>query len=335
MTAIHPITTQTTPAGVPRKRVLVLTYSQTGQLSAVVERIVAPLRAEGADVIIDVHVETLRPRSPFPFPWPILRFFDAFPECAHLDPAPLQPITLKGDEEFDLVILSYQVWFLAPSQPAVAFLRSPEGRRLLAGKPVVTVIACRNMWLMAQEKMKSLLADAGARLIDNVVLTDTAPTMATLVTTPRWMLTGRRDAFLGLPPAGIEAGEIARCSRFGHALRDALAAGRERQTAPLLSGLRAVQADPRLLFAEKAATRSFFVWGKLIRAIGAPGAAARRPFLLLYLVFLVTMILTVVPLSLLVQAAIRPLAGNFLAAHKAYYEYPSGSGIERMTIDDR
>jgi hypothetical protein len=238
------------------KRVLVIGFSQTGQLSAVIDRIVAPLKEDGA---ISVHLETLQPVKPFPFPWPILPFFDAFPECAHLDPAPLQPLSLKGDEDFDLVIVSYQVWFLAPSQPIVAFLRSPEAKRLLAGKPVVTVIACRNMWLMAQEKMKRLLSDVGARLIDNVVLTDTASTMATLVTTPRWVLTGRRDAFFGLPPAGVSADEIARCCRFGRALRDALKADREQGEAPLLAGLQAVQADPRLLFSEKAATRSFFV----------------------------------------------------------------------------
>ena len=314
---------------------LVVCYSQTGQLSSVVDRIVAPLRAAGEDLRIAVHVEPLQPQQAFPFPWPVLRFFDAFPESAHLDPAPLRPLSLTGDEDFDLVIVSYQVWFLAPSQPVVAFLRSPTGRRLLAGKPVITVIACRNMWLMAQEKMKGLLQDLGARLIDNVVLTDTAPTLATLVTTPRWLLTGRRDAFLGLPPAGIPVTEIARCERFGHALRDALRDGRERGTAPLLTGLQAVQANPRLLVSERAGTRSFFVFGKLIRLAGGPGSLRRAPLVLAYIFFLLALILTVVPLSLLVQALIRPLLGNFLAARKAYFELPSGSGTERLPIYDR
>lgn len=325
-----PNTLAATPA---RKRVLVVTYSQTGQLAAVVDRILAPLRAAGDD--IDVVVETLKPQQSFPFPWPILRFFDAFPECAHLDPAPLQPLTLNGGESFDLVILSYQVWFLAPAQPIVAFLRTPQAKRLLAGKPVVTVIACRNMWLMAQEKMKRLLDEAGARLIDNIALTDTAPTLATLITTPRWMLTGRRDAFLGLPPAGVSADDIARCSRFGHALRDALREDRERGSAPLLSGLKAVDVDPRLLFTEKAATRSFFVWGKLIRLAGRSGAPQRLPLVLAYIVFLIALIITVVPVSLLIQTLVRPLLGKVLARRKAYFELPSGSGAERMNAYER
>lgn len=314
---------------------LVITYSQTGQLSAIVERIIAPLREMDSAVSIDIHVETLRPQRPFPFPWSLLRFIDAFPECAHLDPGPLQPLTLSGDEHFDLVILSYQVWFLAPSQPVVAFLRSPEGQRLLAGKPVVTVIGCRNMWLMAQEKMKGLLHAVGARLIDNVVLTDTAHTLATLVTTPRWVLTGKRDAFLGLPPAGVNVREIARCSRFGYALRDALLENRERGNAPLLSGLQAVQVDPRLLFSEKAATRGFFVWGKLIRLAGPPGSPWRIPLMITYLAFVLMIIITVVPISLLVQNLTRPLLANFLAARKAYFEQPSGAGTERLSLYER
>jgi len=322
----------------PRKRVLVVSYSQTGQLAAVVRQIVAPLiesDSAGEASCIEVHHEILRPLNPYPFPWPILRFFDAFPESAHLDPAPLQPLTLQGDEDFDLVVLSYQVWFLAPSQPVVAFLKTPEAKRLLAGKPVVTVVGCRNMWMQAQEKMKALLTRLEARLIDNVVLTDNAPTLATLVTTPRWLLTGRRDSFLGLPPAGIAANDIARCRRFGLALRDALEQDREREGRPLLSGLQAVQADPRLLVSERAGTRSFFLWGKLLRAAGAPGSLIRLPLVVLYILFLVALIVTVVPLSLLLQTLIRPLIGNYLAARKAYYELPSGSGVERMTVYDR
>lgn len=319
--------------GEPRgKRVLVVCYSQTGQLASVVDSIVAPLRQGGA---VEVQVETLRPRCEFPYPWPLLRFFDAFPESAHLAPGELQPPALAGDEDFDLVIVAYQVWFLAPSQPVVAFLRHPLAARLLAGKPVVTVVACRNMWLAAHEKMQALLAAIGARHLDNVVLTDTAPTLATLVTTPLWLLTGRRQPLRALPPAGVAPREIARCARFGHALRDALRQDRERGTAPLLAGLGAVVARPELLASERAGTRSFYLWGKLLRRAGPPGAAARQPLLLLYMIFLVAIIVSVVPLSLALQALLRPLLGARLAALKLAFERPSGSGTERLAEYER
>lgn len=329
MTANPP--TSATSAAATNKQVLVLSYSQTGQLTNIVESLLAPMRA---DPRITIRVETLAPQPPFPFPWSLWRFLDAFPESAHLKPAPLAPLSLTGDETFDLVILPYQVWFLAPSQPITAFLQHPLAARLLRDKPVVTVIACRNMWLFAQEKTKVMLAGLGACLIDNVVFTDRAHTMATLLTTPLWMLTGKRRVVPGLAPAGIDAADIAGAARFGRALRQALGEDRERAGRPLLCGLRAVEANPRLWFSERAATRSFLLWGILLRAAGVPGSWPRKPLLALYLVFLVTLVFTVVPISLAIQFLIRPLLSQRLARLKREFELPSGSGDERLSQYD-
>lgn len=321
------LNTTESPAVRPVKRVLVLNYSQTGQLAEVSSRIIEPLQS---DPSISVHVETLRPERPYPFPWTFFTFLDAFPESAHLVPPPLQPLTLTGEEEFDLVILPYQVWFLAPSLPVTAFLKHPIARRLLAGRPVVTVIACRNMWIQAHEKMKVMLRDCGARLLDNVVLVDPSPTMASLWTTPFWLLSGDKRFVRFLPPAGIDAATIHAARRFGLALRDALHGNKELGAEPMLTGLKAVDSDPHLLFSEKAATRSFFIWGKLLRAVGRPGQLRRYPFLILYVVFLITLILTVVPFSLLMQRLLRPLLRQRFAALKQQFDAPSGSGTERM-----
>jgi hypothetical protein len=313
----------------PIKRVLVLSYSQTGQLTEITRRILAPLEQDGR---VAVHVETLRPVKPYPFPWDFFSFLDAFPEAAHMVPPPLQPLSLTGEENFDLVILPYQVWFLAPSHPITAFLKHPLAKKILAGKPVVTVIACRNMWMLAQEKMKGLLSTCGARLLDNIVFVDPSPTMASLLTTPLWMWTGKRQAFKMLPPAGVDAPSILASRRFGLALRDALHNDEERGTAPLLTGLRAANSDPHLLVSEKAATRSFYIWGKLLRAVGKPGQLRRYPFLILYVIFLITLVLTVVPLSLLIQSLLRPFMRRRFAALKQQFDLPSGSGAERMSL---
>ncbi|HEX5682873.1 MAG TPA: dialkylresorcinol condensing enzyme [Ideonella sp.] len=320
------------PAQTTSKKILVVQYSQTGQLQAVADELLAPLRADSR---FEIHTETLAPLKPFPFPWPFFRFFDAFPESAHMVPPPLKPLSLTGDERFDLVILPYQVWFLAPSQPVTAFLKDPAVRRVLHGTPVVTLIACRNMWLLAQEKLKSLLADAGARLIDNVVLTDPGPTLATFITTPRWLLSGRKGPIWGMSAAGLNEGQIRGARRFGLALRDALAADRERGTAPLLAGLGAVQVDPKLYASEKAGSRSFYLWGHLLRAAGAPGSWQRVPLLALYVTFLVTAIIAVVPLSLAVQALLRPFMGRWLADIQQRFEQPSGSSTERCALYDQ
>lgn len=310
------------------KKVLVVYYSQTGQLTRVVRSVCGPLeRSEG----VEVRYECLQPQQPYPFPWPFFRFLDTFPESVYLCPPRLKPLSLQGDEEFDLVILAYQVWFLSPSLPTTAFLQSETGQRLLEGRPVVTLIACRNMWLMAQEKVKTLLSRAGARLLDNVALVDRGSSLLTFITTPRWMLTGNKGSSEGLlPPAGVAERDIAEASRFGRALREALAEDRELGTEPLLTGLGAVEVDVRLIPSEKIGSRSFMIWGRLLRKLGPGGSTARKPVLFVYVVFLVSLILTVVPVTMVLRTLLRPLMKQHLLAQKSYFEQPSGSATTRV-----
>lgn len=63
---------------------------------------------------------------------------------------------------------------------------------MLKDTPVITLIGCRNMWLMAQEKVKKLLAESEAKLIGNVVKVDQSNDWASFITTPLWMLTGKK-----------------------------------------------------------------------------------------------------------------------------------------------
>lgn len=308
------------------KRILVAHYSQTGQLGRLVDAVCAPL---AADPGIKLSRHALEPLRPYPFPWPLLRFFDEFPESVWLDPPALRPLAEEDGGGYDLVILAYTVWFLSPCPPVTAFLKSEAGRRVLADTPVVTLIGCRNMWLLAQEEVKKLLAAVGARHCDNIVLTDSVPSLGSFVTTPRWMLTGRADGVFGLPRPGIYPEDIAAAARFGRAMRDALNAGAE-PGQPMLRGLRAAVVDDRLIASERVGRRSFLAWGALIRMLGPQGSWLRKPVLCVYICFLVAMILTVVPLTLALRALLRPLAARRLERLRQYYEQPSGSGTERM-----
>ena len=310
------------------KRLLVVEFSQTGQLTAVLDSLLAPLLA--ADSGVTVHRERLHPEPDYPFPWPFWRFLDQFPETVAQEPVALAPLAVAPDAAFDLVILGYPIWYLSPPPPLVAFLRSEAGRRLLRDRPVVTVTACRNMWLMAQEDVKALLREAGARHNDHVALVDPGSALASFVTTPRWMWTGRKDTFLGFPPAGVSTDQINGCRRFGLALVAALARDEERSNGPLLHGLRACTVDARLIASEKVGKRSFRIWSRLLRACGRPGAPLRRVGLACYLVFLLTMIVTVVPLTMLLKLALRPLLQRKLAALQTFFEQPSGSGDARL-----
>lgn len=305
------------------KSVLLIQYSQSGQLSDVAGHIIAPL-LEAPD--IEVTVETLKPVTPYPFPWPVLRFFDTFPEAVYLDAPPMQPLAVDTAKRFDLVILAYQVWFLSPSLPVTGFLKSDAAKKLLRDTPVVTVIACRDMWLMAQEQVKALLVARGARLVGNVALVDEAGTMGSFLATPLWVLTGNKGPRLGglIPRAGVKPEQIVNSRRFGDRMREVLARG-GRIDERLLQHLGAVRVNERLIASEKTARRSFLVWGKLLRSLGRQGSFSRKPVLLVYILFLVTLILTFLPLSMLVKALLAPLTRERIAEQKAYFGRPSGA----------
>jgi hypothetical protein len=310
------------------KKVLAVYYSQTGQLTRAIKSICAPLESTPG---IEVVYECLQPVEAYPFPWSFFQFLDVFPESVYLDPPALQPLSDAANEEYDLILIAYQVWFLSPALPITAFMQSAQGKRLLQGKPVITVIACRNMWLMAQEKMKQLIAAAQGRLLDNIALVDSGSSLLTFITTPRWLLSGNKGRSDGwLPVAGVSEQEIAASARFGRALAQALEQGLERGDAPLLQGLRAVTIDSRLLPSEKIGTRSFMLWGKLLRWVGKSGSPARKPVLFVYVVFLVSLIITVVPVTMLLRTLFRPLMRKSLARQQEYFEQPSGSAETRI-----
>lgn len=313
-----------------KKRVLVLGYSQTGQLSRLVDSIVEPL-AEHEE--IEVIRQGIEPAKPFPFPWPFLHFFNIFPETVYEVPIELKPLDIADDEPFDLVILAYQVWFLSPSLPVSSFLNSARAERLLKDKPVITVIGCRNMWLMAQEKVKARLSAIGARLIDNVVLTDAAHSAFTFVSTPVWVLTGHKGPFLGglIPKAGIPENEIAAAGRFGRAIASQLPRGKS-EPRSMLQGLGAVKVQERLIASETIAHRSFRIWGKLLRRVGDQDSLLRKCVLVVYILFLISMILTVVPLSALLKRLFAPLLSKRTAAQKTYYAAPSGEAADEMKL---
>jgi hypothetical protein len=309
------------------KKILFVQYSQTGQLTNIVNSVSKPLIDSPH---CDVTILNIAPLEPYPYPWTFFKFFDVFPECVYLDPPALAPIELDADERFDLVIIAYQVWFLAPALPITGFIKSDIARAILKDTPVITLIGCRNMWAMAQQTMKQMLEKAGACLLDNVVLVDQGSALASFITTPRWLLTGKKGPFWGFPEAGVSDADISNACRFGLAIEAALRSDQERLQLPLLTGLQAVQAEVSHIKSEKIGYRSFRIWGKLVRKAGQPGDTLRKPILLIYLVFLIIMIITVVPVNMVLQRLLYPFRKKQYLTMKHQYELPSGSDSERL-----
>ncbi|MBW6520350.1 MAG: dialkylresorcinol condensing enzyme [Desulfoarculaceae bacterium] len=301
------------------KKILILYYSQSGQLKRVLDTLVAPL--EQCDEV-QCDYRQIQPLRPYPYPWSFYAFFNVFPEAVYLDGCEVEPV--KAEEKYDLIVLGYTSWFLSPSIPVTGFLQTIQAKRLFKDTPVVTVIACRDMWLMAQEKMKSLLAGLGARLIDNVVLTDQGKSLYTFVTTPRWMLTGKKDAFWFFPKAGVAEEAIGAASRFGERLCAALHNNEEQHKGPLLANMGAVNVNGKLIATERIAHRSFLIWSTLIKKAGPPNSPGRNIVITIYALFLLILVATVVPLNMLLRKIIYPFRKKAIEAAVSSYEQPSG-----------
>ena len=303
-------------------KVLVIHYSQTGQLTKIADSIVKPLQNDD-EIMVDYL--NLKPEKEYPFPWPFLTFFHIFPECVKMTPQPMKVVE-PAHSDYDLIILTYQVWFLSPSLPISSFMQSPQANKLLNNKPVITVIGCRGMWLSAQEKMKQLLKNVNANLIDNVVLSDECGTGFSFLATPLWMFTGKKKPVSWVPAAGIAEKEIIDASRFGIAIKKSInnLPNTQQLQHSVLKGLGAVKVNERFIASERVGQHSFKIWSKILTALGPMHSKRRSCGLIIYVLFLLTLIITVVPITAIIKKLIAPLTRKKIAKQKAYFAEPSG-----------
>lgn len=277
------------------KKVLVVQYSQSGQLTDIVASILEPLTKVNAARITTI---TLSPQPAYPFPWSTQEFCDVFPESVAGEPCSLAPLDLPKDQRFDLVILAYQVWYLAPSIPMQSFLQSSAAERLLKGTPVLTVIGCRNMWLLAQERVKRRIHQLGGHLVGNIVLGDRASNLVGVATIAYWMLTGRKDRLWGVfPRPGVDDADIRAASRFGFIIRRALQRDIRSLDQQVLNAVGAVRVEPSYIIFEKRIQKIFTIWSRFIRKKGGPGAPARQRRVSCFFYYLLVAIVVLAPLA--------------------------------------
>lgn len=173
------------------KNVLVVYYTQSGQLLKIAQNVVQELEKSSE---VSVYYNKIKPFNDYNFPWKKDSFFDAFPESFLQIPCDLEETNSEVlSKKYDLVILAYQIWYLTPSIPINSFLKSDEAKVLLKDTPVITVIGCRNMWIQAQEKMKVLLNNVQAKLVGNIVLIDRHINHVSVITIEKWMFSGKKD----------------------------------------------------------------------------------------------------------------------------------------------
>lgn len=298
-----------------KQRILVLYYSQTGQLRQILDSLVSDIKDS---VIIDYA--TIEPVTPFPFPWTAHTFFDAMPETVERIPIPVKP--LPGNvmaADYDLIVFGYQPWFLNPSQPINSFLKSGDAA-ILKNKPVLTVVGSRNMWLHAQEKVKSELKDAGANLAGNIVFTDTNTNLVSLLTIIRWSFSGKKEASKFLPEAGVQTRDITGAKRFGKVILQHLISNDLQHLHEGLMSANAITLNPGLVLLEQRGIKQFRKWAKFIREKGGPGDPNRAGRVKLFKNVLLTAIFILSPLSSLAAFIKRNLKRKSLMNDVIYFK---------------
>lgn len=279
------------------KRILVVYYTQSGQLKEIIDSVLSPL----TEVTIDfLPIDTA---EPFPFPWTDEAFFGAFPESYLQIPQPLKPFQL-AHTDYDLVILGYQVWYLSPSIPFNSFLQHPEAKKLLSGKPVITISGTRNMWVMAHQKVKKLLTDCGARLVGNIALTDRHHNHISVITIVQWLFSGDKNKrYLGVfPKAGVADKDIESASVYGTLIAPHLQTGDYTGLQQEIVAHGGVHYKRFLLSAEKKGNRLFGIWAKMIY-----GSKKRKFLLKCFRIYLYIAIWVLMPIVWLLYWLTYPL----------------------------
>lgn len=273
------------------KNVLVIYFSQSGQLKEIADAITAPLQLSPD---VNVTYYAIEMEQPFPFPWNKEKFFDAFPESFLQIPAPIKPVPQEIMEmKYDLVLFHYQVWFLSPSIPVNSFLKSPQAKQLLNNMPVVTISGSRNMWFYAQEKIKVLLKENGALLKGNIALVDRAGNLISVITIVEWMFSGKKEKHLGVfPLPGVSDKDIKESEKFGYSISNALLSGNYDNLQSQLLAQGAVKVSPYLVEVDRKGNFIFTKWSSII----AKNQSKRKQLLKIFVIYLVLAIWVISPI---------------------------------------
>ena len=296
------------------KEVLVIYYSQSGQLFDILKNISSTL----SDEKVNITFCEIIPKKKFLFPWKEEEFYDAFPETFLQIPTPLETIPVEIlQKKYDLLILGYTTWYFTPSIPINSFLKSEEAKILLANTPVITVSASRNMWIMAQEKVKKLLVANNAKLVGNIALVDRNLNHISVITIVHWLMGGKKTKMLGIfPKPGVSDKDIEAASRFGTPIKEALLENKFSKLQQNLLSVGAVKVDPSLIATDIRGNVVFTKWANhLIKKEGEE----RKKWLVYFKYYLLFAIWLIAPIVFIVFLLTYIPMYRKIQREKAYY----------------
>lgn len=300
------------------KQVLVIYYSQSGQLTEILTNLVSEMQNDKtAFTYLNIEME-----EAFPFPWNKEQFFGVFPETFRQEPRHIKPIPEAIlTKKYDLILFGYSVWYLTPSLPTTSFLATPEAKKLLNNTPVITVIGCRNMWIMAQEKLKHRLDELHANLVGNIVLSDRHINHISVITIVPWMFTGVKKRFLGIfPKPGVSQKDINEASKFGTVISKHLIQNDYNELQANLVAKDAVKVKSFLVTTDKRANMLFTKWSTFITNKSEKNTAKRRTLIKMFNYYLFIAIWLLSPLVFILFLVTYLPFYSQIKKDKVYYQ---------------
>ncbi len=297
------------------KNVLVIFYSQSGQLKSIAQNIAKPFFNSDE---IKVTFHEIQLEKPFPFPWNKESFFDAFPESFLQIPTALKPVSDEIlNTKFDLILFHYQVWYLSPSIPVNSFLKSEESKKILNNTPVVTISGSRNMWIMGQEKIKVLLKEANAQLVGNIALVDRVGNLISVLTIVEWMFSGVKKKYLGFfPLPGVSEKDIQESTKFGDIILSHFSQNKLNNVQPKLVAADAVRISPYLVTVDKTANKIFNKWSNFIHK----NPKKRKQLLKIFYIYLFLAIWLISPIVYILHLVSYPFKLKTIKKQTQYYQ---------------
>lgn len=303
------------------KRVLVVYFSQTGQAKQAVDAVLKPFE-ENINYQMDYLL--VKPKKIFPYPWSYTQFFDIFPETVQGVPCELESLNIDPTINYDLVVIAYQPWFLSVCVPINSFLQTAEAKLLLANKPIVTIINCRNMWLGAQEKMKKQLLHLKANLSGNITFVDRSSNLVSLVTVLAFVLKGTKENFLGVfPKYGVTEKDLVHAPLFGKIILNNLETNQLQNIQPELNQQGALDIRGNLLLMEGRGKALFPLYANYISKKGTQGSEQRKTRVRIFGIVLPIGILLLSPIITIISRLAPILAKKKFDKEIAYYSQNS------------
>lgn len=296
------------------KKILVIYYTQTGQIKKIIDAVFSRFQ----DSEIEIEYAELKPQPEYPYPWTYDEFFHVFPESIKGIPCQFESLKTRY-EAYDLIVLAYQPWYLSPSIPIHAFLQSKQANELMNNKAVITIIGCRNMWVMAQERVKEYLQQINAQLVGNIVLRDKAPNLLSVFSIVRWLIKGKQESNGLIPRAGVSEKDIEETYKFGEIIKEAIEINNYKDLQKKLYEKGAVEIDPNLLMIERNGHKIFSLWANFIISKGKEGNKKRlfREKLFKYYLFFILFLIS--PIGIVIFKCIKPFISLKIKKNIRYY----------------